>query len=296
MERDRYPLPSCRGLVSAGVAHHNSQRRSNKEVHVTSEAKSYQKPVGAGSISSVALAIPAYNEADGIAGFMTDMDTVLDACTDQHWFVVVNDVSTDNTAQVLDSLGPQLAGDLITVTNDLNSGHGPTVLTAYRRALETGAEWILQVDGDGQFEAEDIEMLLRHAQAGAAIVTGEREVRFDPWYRTVVTGALSLALRTAFKVKRRDINCPLRLYRADILPAILDQVPTDSLTPHVLMTVLEDRSGHRHVEIPVQHRPRRGDTEIGSTWGDAKNLLIPRKLMVFLKDAAIQLVGFRRAL
>jgi dolichol-phosphate mannosyltransferase len=263
---------------------------------VTSEAKSYHKPVGAGSVSSVALAIPAYNEADGIAGFMTDMDTVLDACSGQHWFVVVNDVSTDDTAQVLDSLDAQLAGELITMTNHLNSGHGPTVLNAYRRALETGAEWILQVDGDGQFEAEDIEMLFRHAQAGAAIVTGEREIRFDPWYRTVVTGALSLALRTAFKVKRRDINCPLRLYRADILPAILDQVPDDSLTPHVLMTVLEDRSGHRHVEIPVQHRPRRGDTEVGSTWGDAKNLLIPRKLMVFVKDAAIQLVGFRRAL
>jgi len=267
-----------------------------KEVPVNSEAKSYEKPAGAGSVTSVALAIPAYNEADGIEGFLTDMDAVLDACSDQHWFVVVNDVSTDDTAQVLESLGPQLAGEMIAVTNDVNSGHGPTVLNAYRRAIETGADWILQVDGDGQFEAEDIELLFRHAQAGAAIVTGQREIRFDPWYRKVVTGTLPLALRTAFKVDRRDINCPFRLYRADVLPAILDQVPADSLTPHVLMTVLEDRSGHRHVEIPVQHRPRRGDTEVGSTWGDAKNLLVPKKLLVFLKDAAIQLVDFRRTL
>ena len=260
------------------------------------ESNAFQKPPGAGTVSSVALAIPAYNEADGIAGFLTDMDAVLDACSDQHWFVVVNDVSTDNTAEVLASLDGDLAGTLVAVTNEVNSGHGPTVLNAYRRALETGADWILQVDGDGQFEAEDIELLFRHAQAGAAIVTGEREVRFDPWYRKAVTGALPLALRTMFKVDRRDINCPFRLYRADVLPAILDQVPADSLTPHVLMTVLEDRSGHRHVEIPVQHRPRRGDTEVGSTWGDAKNLLIPKKLLIFLKDAAIQLAAFRRTL
>ena len=268
----------------------------NKDVDVTSQPNSFQPPAGAGRVSSVALAIPAYNEADGIAGFLTDMDAVLDACSGQHWFVVVNDVSTDDTAEVLKSVDSQLAGTLIAETNQVNSGHGPTVLNAYRRALQTGAEWILQVDGDGQFEAEDIELLFRHAEAGAAIVTGEREIRFDPWYRKVVTGALPLALRTAFKVNRRDINCPFRLYRADILPAILDQVPADSLTPHVLMTVLEDRSGHRHVEIPVQHRPRRGDTEVGTTWGDAKDLLIPKKLLRFLKDAAIQLVGFRRSL
>jgi len=247
-------------------------------------------------VTSVALAIPAYNEADGIEGFLTDMDTVLAATSDEHWFVVVNDVSTDNTAQVLDDLAPRLTGHLIAATNKVNSGHGPTVLNAYRRALETGVDWVLQVDGDGQFEAEDIELLFRHAQAGAAIVTGEREVRFDPWYRTVVTKSLRVALTTLFKVERRDINCPFRLYRADVLPAILAQVPSDSLTPHVLMTVLEARSDHRHVEIPVQHRPRRGDTEVGTTWGDAKDLLVPKKLLVFLKDALKQLARFHRSL
>lgn len=247
-------------------------------------------------VTSVALAIPAYNEADGIAGFLTDMDAVLNECSDQHWFVVVNDVSTDNTIEVLESLAPQLTGTLIAETNAVNSGHGPTVLNAYRRALETGADWILQVDGDGQFEAEDIELLFRHAEAGAAIVTGERTVRFDPWYRTVVTKSLRLALKAAFKVERRDINCPFRLYRSDVLPGILDQVPDDSLTPHVLMAVLEDRNPARHVEIPVQHRPRRGDTEVGTTWGDAKNLVIPKKLLIFLKDALVQLNTFRSTL
>lgn len=263
---------------------------------MTTESSAAMQPSRDGRVSSVALAIPAYNEADGIGGFMADMDTVLDASSDEHWFVVVNDVSTDNTAEVLETLDAQLAGALVALTNEVNSGHGPTVLRAYRRALETGADWVLQVDGDGQFEAEDIQLLFRHAEAGAAIVTGQREIRFDPWYRKVVTGALPMALRAAFGVRRRDINCPFRLYRADVLPAILDQVPADSLTPHVLMTVLEDRCGHRHVEIPVQHRPRRGDTEVGSTWGEAKNMLIPKKLLVFLKDAAKQLVSFRRAL
>lgn len=262
----------------------------------TPQAKPSASHTGAPMVESVALAIPAYNEADGIAGFLHDLDATLSDLAARHHFVVVNDVSTDNTAEVLADVAPRLQGELIAITNDRNSGHGPTVLNAYRHALDTGAEWILQVDGDGQFEAEDIELLFRHASAGADIVTGQREVRFDPWYRKAVTDTLPVALKAAFGVDRRDINCPFRLYRRTVLPAILDQVPPDSLTPHVLMTVLEDRSGHRHVEVPVQHRPRRGDTEVGSTWGDAKNLLVPRKLMVFLKDALVQLQQFRRNL
>lgn len=254
------------------------------------------QPKQLGHVPSVALAIPAYNEADGISGFLTDMDAVLSTCADRHWFVIVNDVSTDNTIEVLQALSPQLDGELILVTNEVNSGHGPTVLNAYRRALDTGAEWILQVDGDGQFEAEDIELLLRHGNAGAAIVTGERTVRFDPWYRKTVTATLPKMLQAAFGVARRDINCPFRLYRADVLPSILDRVPDDSLTPHVLMTILEAKSGHRHVEIPVQHRPRRGDTEVGTTWGDAKDLVIPKKLLLFLKDALVQLLKFRKTI
>ena len=125
--------------------------------------------------------------------------------------------------------------------------------------------------------------------------TGRRTVRFDPWYRRVVTGVLPAMMRAGFGVKRRDINCPLRLYRREVVAEILRDIPDDSLTPHVLMCVLEDRRAERHVEIPVQHRVRRGDTEAGTMFGGA-NLLIPRKLVVFLWDSFKQLVAFRRTL
>ncbi len=56
-----------------------------------------------------------------------------------------------------------------------NSGHGPTVLRAYREAIATGADFVLQVDGDGQFEVSDIRRLaddIRHS--GADIAMGKR--------------------------------------------------------------------------------------------------------------------------
>ena len=82
---------------------------------------------------------------------------------------------------------------------------------------------------------------------------------------------------------------------ADVVREILSDVPRDSLTPHVLMTVLEDRHENRHVEVPVQHRPRRGDSEAGTMFG-ARDILIPKKLLIFLGGAFKQLVAFRKTI
>lgn len=244
---------------------------------------------------SVALAIPAYNEADVIEEFLTELDDALQTHSVEHKFVIVNDRSKDNTLEVLEQLKPKLSGELIVVTNEVNSGHGPTVINAYKKALELGTDWILQVDGDGQFEGDDVQLLFSYARSGADIVTGQRTQRFDPWYRRVVTTTLPKALKLGFGVTRGDINCPFRLYRSSVLAEILEQIPADSLTPHVLMTILEEKSQYRCAEIPVRHRPRRGDSEQGTTWRASK-VLIPKKLLIFLKDSLKQLGKFRKTI
>lgn len=246
-------------------------------------------------VRSLALAIPAYNEADGIGEFLNELDQTLSSACDEHWFVVVDDTSSDNTVEVLNELAQTLKGELIVVENDVNLGHGPTVLKAYRRAIATGAEWILQVDGDGQFFGSDIETVAAKAASGNTIITGQRSTRFDPWYRRVVTSTLPLTLRLGFGVSRRDVNCPFRLYRSDVLGPMLDQVPADSLTPHVLLTIIEERSGQPTSEVVVQHRPRRGDSEVGTTWRQGRNIIVPQRLVKFCANAARQLVDFRRA-
>lgn len=247
------------------------------------------------AMTSVALAIPAYNEADGIGGFISELDESLARLFTEHTFVVVDDTSKDATVQVLRDMAPSLHGEMLVIENDVNLGHGPTVIKAYRRAIATGADWILQVDGDGQFLGDDIQSLTAETDRNATIVTGARDRRFDPWYRTVLTSSLPLVLRAAFGVNRQDVNCPFRLYRADVLSDLLDQVPDDSLTPHVLLTVLEARSDQHHAEVIVRHRPRRGDSEVGTTWQQGRNLLIPRRLIDLCSKAALQLVEFRRA-
>lgn len=239
--------------------------------------------------------MPAYNEADGIGGFLSELDRVLVAAADEHTFVVVDDASTDATPEVVASLRPGLTGDLVVERNDRNRGHGPTVVAAYHRALALGPDVVVQVDGDGQFEADDLVLLLDAVRRGAAVATGRRHSRADPRYRQLISRALGVVLRAGFGVRRSDANCPFRCYRSDVLRQILEEIPADSSIPHVLMTVIEERSGEPTVEVDVRHRVRRGDDETGSTWGSGRRR-IPLRLLRFCWYALVELGRFRRGL
>ncbi len=239
--------------------------------------------------------MPAYNEADGIGGFLTELDRVLVAAADEHTFVVVDDASTDATTGVVASIGPDLAGDVVVERNERNRGHGPTVLAAYRRALELGPDVVVQVDGDGQFEADDLVLLLDAVSRGAAVAVGRRRRRADPRYRRLISRALGLLLRAGFGVRRSDANCPFRCYRTDVLGHVLEQIPAGSSIPHVLMAVIEERSGEPTVEVDVRHRVRRGDDATGSTWASGRRR-IPVRLLRFCWHALVELGRFRRGL
>jgi glycosyltransferase involved in cell wall biosynthesis len=245
---------------------------------------------------TIAVAIPAYNEADGIASFIAELDVVLDAVASDHVFVVVDDCSTDDTVGVLRELGARLTGGMVVVESERNRGHGPTVVDAYRRALRERTDAVLQVDGDGQFHASDVTRLVDRFAAGDDVVTGRRIDRNEPWFRSVVTLGLRWMLRLGFGVRRIDANCPFRLYRHDVLAALLAALPDEPLVPNVELTVLETRRGLQTAEIPVQHLPRRGTVRTGTMWRGRTAFSAPLRLTRFCVLALREVAGFRRGL
>jgi len=234
--------------------------------------------------TSLAFAIPAYNEADGIAGFLQELDESFKGWDGTVTFVVVDDRSTDGTPDTVERARPTLAGSLRVVTMERNGGHGPAVLRAYREAMATGAHIVLQVDGDGQFDGRDVRRVaddLYHS--GADLAIAKRRDRRDPWFRKVLTRMLRLYLRQRAGLNVMDPNCPLRAYQSPVLEALLAGVPDGATVPNVYLAVLGDRAGLATAELIVEHRDRRGDTIQGTTWGTKqRKLAIPKRLMIFV--------------
>ena len=243
---------------------------------------------------TIAVAIPAHNEGEALAEFLTEIDEALRPRASRLSLVVVDDLSTDDTQDVLAKLAPALESELVVVRNEVNLGHGPTLLEAYRRALGTGAELILQVDGDGQFLGSDLRRVAVLLEDGAAAVCGVRRFRYDPWFRMLMTRALRLYISSGFGVPTRDANCPLRGYRADVLDELLKWVPDGALVPNLELTILAARRGLTMVEVDVNHRVRRGSSTTGTMWSGRRPTAQISRLLKFSWRAYRESKAFHR--
>jgi hypothetical protein len=170
------------------------------------------------------------------------------------------------------------------------------VLRAYRNAIASGAAIIVQIDGDGQFEVTDIRSVADRLLSGDVdLVVGVRWFRLDPWFRRLLTRALRVYLRLFFPVEVRDVNSPLRGYRAGTLEQLLSLVPDPSRVPNVYLTVAAAQCGIRAEQIDVEHRVRRGGNEQGTMWGPkVRTVLVPRRLLRFVAESFVESTGFMR--
>lgn len=242
---------------------------------------------------SVAIAIPAYNEADGLPGFVQEIDRALAPQVSSLRLIVVDDASADGTARALEEVRHSLSGELEVIRSGSNLGHGPSVLIGYRRALESGADFVLQVDGDGQFHGSDLRRVLVLLIDEAHAVSGVRRFRQDPWFRMMMTRLLRSYVRARFGVAARDPNCPLRGYDAALLRDLLAALPESCLIPNLYLTVVASHRGLALLEVDVSHRVRRGGSAQGSTWSRAANSPVPWRLVRFSVAALIESQAFR---
>lgn len=245
------------------------------------------------TLPSVAIAIPAHDESEAIGDFIVEIDAALRGRTSGLTFVVVDDASTDGTDEAVQKVASRLDADVVVVRNPTNLGHGPSVLEAYRRALDTGAQLILQVDGDGQFLGGDLRRIAILLDDGADAVCGVRRFRYDPWFRMLMTRGVRFYLGFGFGVPTRDANCPLRGYQASALDELLHWVPDGALIPNLYLTILAARRGLTSVEVDVNHRVRRGSSAVGTMWqgGGAR---MAKTLLRFSARAFRESLGFHR--
>ena len=95
----------------------------------------------------ICIVIPTYNNGGTIASVV---QKTLEECSD---VIVVNDGSTDNTAQILNSIE-----GITLVTYDQNRGYA--LKQGFKKALALGFAYAITLDGDGQHYPENIRLFL----------------------------------------------------------------------------------------------------------------------------------------
>jgi glycosyltransferase involved in cell wall biosynthesis len=94
--------------------------------------------------------IPAWNEAESVGAVITDVHQ----CLPEVDILVIDDGSTDRTAEVAAAAGAQVA------SLPFNQGLGAALQTGYIYALREGYNFCAHLDADGQHPAEELAALL----------------------------------------------------------------------------------------------------------------------------------------
>lgn len=118
------------------------------------------------------IQIPCLNESATLSTVLTTLPSALSA-VDQIEILVVDDGSTDDTAEVAMQLGVDHV-----IRHRHNRGLAAAFSSGLEACLKLGADIIVNTDGDGQYLGTDIEALVEPILAGRAdIVIGDRR----PW-------------------------------------------------------------------------------------------------------------------
>ena len=240
----------------------------------------------------IAVAMPIFNESDGIAETLTSIDEAFRGSGATVTMCIQNDVSTDNTLQVLTDLATTLQLNITVETNQQNSGHGPTTFAAYQRALSTESSIVMQLDSDGQFDAAELPMLCSAIATGSEVVVGIRSNRVDPWFRKFLTYLLRNFLRARYVGRFPDPNSPIRAYSASALALMLGDLPTEPLIPNIYLSILAVRKKLRVAYIHVSHRERRGSQSTGTMWQSTSQWKRIGRLLKFCRKSFRQLLSF----
>jgi dolichol-phosphate mannosyltransferase len=241
-------------------------------------------------MDTFAVVMPAHNEASGIKGFLHELQLSLGSRVAT--FIVVDDDSSDSTAEVLRGLRAD-GLPLTVITNLRNLGHGPSTVKALRAALELGTA-VVALDGDGQFCGEDVAALCdEHSRGGWDVVEGVRVGRRDPLFRRVTSRATKTLVRRVCGVTAKDPNTPLRAYSHDALKRLLHELPTAPMTPNLMISAMTRAGTYGYLEAPVRSLPRRGSPDAG-TWGRHERLVPSRSFLRFCRAAAREWAVFAR--
>ena len=193
-----------------------------------------------------------YNEEAALRRVVEEWVPVLRAACENFVLCAINDGSTDSSLRILTDLSADFPE--LEILNQSNSGHGRSCVLGYHTAVSRNAEWIFQIDSDGQCAPHYFPSLWDRRRKKRPVY-GFRYKRDDGLKRVLISWALSLLVYTATGTWVRDANVPYRLMHASTVARRLALIPDDvSLSNVFLATLQEHYDGIDWVDIRFRNR------------------------------------------
>ena len=196
---------------------------------------------------ALSVIIPAYNEQENIGEVVEKIKNIPLGNTE---IIVVDDGSTDNTAEVAKEKGAVL------IRHSKNMGKGFSLREAISLAK---ADTVIFIDGDGQDDPSDIPKLLSPLKKDADLVIGSRwlgilEEKAISKLHFFVTTLITQLINILFSSKITDSQAGFRCIKRDAFESLGLTAKEYDIETEMLVRAINQKL--KVVEVPVTRRRR----------------------------------------
>jgi glycosyltransferase involved in cell wall biosynthesis len=199
---------------------------------------------------SISAFFPCYNDSNTIGALVIEAERQLQQLTDDYEIIVVNDGSSDNSADVLRALAAAVPR-LRVVTHERNRGYGGALRSGFAAATK---DLVFYTDGDGQYDVRELPILVMLLTDDTDFVNGIKMRRQDPTYRIHAGNLHRFFMRWLFWLPIDDVDCDFRLVRR----RILEDIDLHSTSGSICVELVKhaQRAGAQFREVSVHHYAR----------------------------------------
>ena len=238
------------------------------------------------------IVLPTYNERENIGPMLDALIEVGKTLPCELEVLVVDDNSPDGTQGIVRNYMQKFPAHIFLLTGQ-KKGLGAAYIRGMSRAIDLGADLILEMDCDFSHDPKDIPRLIAEINKGADFVIGSRYVaggqipgEWKLWRKANSFFGNIVARLVAGIYRVRDCTAGFRCIRASLLKQVeLDSIKVQGYGFQVSLLHACYALGARVREVPVIFTDR--------TYGESK--LGPRDIIEFIQNAfAIRLRGMER--
>lgn len=203
------------------------------------------------NLCTVLVIVPAYNESQNIQNVITDLKKWAPSMD----CLIINDCSKDNTLSILQKSEAEYL-DL-----PVNLGIGGGVQAGYLYALKNNYDIAVQMDGDGQHNAEYLNTLIEPLKNGIAnFAIGSRYLKYEGFqsslFRRTGIKFLSFLIHICTGLRIHDVTSGFRAVDKSLIHLFAQEYAQDYPEPESI--VLAAQYGAKIMEVPVMMNEREG--------------------------------------
>ncbi len=203
----------------------------------------------------ISIVIAAYNEERRIGESLLKIKDYLTGRNEDYEIIVVDDGSTDNTAQVVVDYKPEIT-NLKMIRYPKNRGKGYALR---KGVLASTGDAILLTDADLSTPIEGLPRLLPLISSqeydgviGSRALKSSTLIRKQPWWRQGMGKVFNKIVRFMVLDDFLDTQCGFKIFSGDTARSLFKDARIDRFAYDVEILVMAQKRGYRILEVPVK--------------------------------------------